>query len=56
MRLVTHLDNFAKSHKILTAIGVTLIIARCLQWAYQADQDNTATLRWQFVAQQRNQT
>ena len=50
MRLTTHLDNFAKRHKILAAIAAILIIGACLQWAHQADQDNDASLRWQMAA------
>ncbi|WCM21421.1 hypothetical protein NDK50_08215 [Paraburkholderia bryophila] len=50
MRVVDHIDSFAKRHRILMAIITAAIVAGILQFAHQLDQDNASMLRMQWVA------
>lgn len=47
---MNRLDRFASRHPILASVAVLAIIAICLDYAYQLDQQESSLLRWQIAS------
>jgi hypothetical protein len=47
---MNRLDAWAARHPVLTTIAVIAIIAGCLEYAHELDQEYSASIYWQMAS------